>query len=148
MKYDYFLAGRWRNHAAIREVMRKIRETGKTVYCFVENSYEGDALRIDAVNGDPEEYMSATEKLATWQTDPTFREIFEKDMRGLRDSESLVFVFPAGWSAHMELGAAYGMGKTCYGIGTPEKAETLYLMFDEIFPDAESFLEAKVGVAV
>jgi len=54
-------------------------------------------------------------------------------MKALKDSDALVLVFPAGLSAHMELGAAYGMGKKCYGLGAPEKPETLYKMFDGLF---------------
>ncbi len=141
MKYDFFVAGRWRNHEAVRAVADRIKQSGKTAYCFIENSYDGDDLRIDAVNGNPEEYMTASEHLADWQTNSTFREIFENDMNGLKDSESLVLVFPAGFSTHMELGAAYGMGKKCYGIGVPDKAETLYLMFDKIFPSVDEFAE-------
>lgn len=36
------------------------------------------------------------------------------------------------------------MSKKCYGTGTPEKNETLYLMFDEIYPDIGAFLDARV----
>ena len=39
----------------------------------------------------------------------------------------------------MELGAAFGMGKPCYGIGKPSKVETLYLMFDQLFDNLSSF---------
>jgi hypothetical protein len=38
----------------------------------------------------------------------------------------------------MEAGASYGMGKKCYAVGVPEKTETLYSIFDEIFPDIDS----------
>jgi hypothetical protein len=62
-------------------------------------------------------------------------------MGALKSSAALVLVFPVGFSGHMELGAAYGMGKPCYGVGEPSKPETLYLMLDEIFPDKTSFQE-------
>jgi hypothetical protein len=41
------------------------------------------------------------------------------------------------------LGVAYGLGKHCYGIGTTEKAETLYLMMERIFPKVEDFIKFK-----
>ena len=142
MKYDYFIAGRWRNHSAIREVLEEIRNSKKTAYCFIENSYEGDGIKFEAnKNADAEAMMATTESLKNWQDNPTFKEIFEKDMSALKDSQALVLVFPAGLSAHMELGAAYGMGRKCYGIGKPEKPETLYMMFDQIFPTTKKFLE-------
>jgi hypothetical protein len=141
MKYDYFVAGRWRNRKKIEEVMLALRKTGKRVYCFIENAYEGDGIKYDIhPDADVEKMMNTTENLKDWQTNPTFRKIFETDIQAERDSEVFIAVFPIGYSGHMELGAAYGMGKKCYGIGEPEKAETLYLMFDQIFPDVREFL--------
>ena len=141
MKYDYFIAGRWRNRKKIEEVMNALRAAGKSVYCFIENSYEGDGIKYDiSPDANVEEMMSSTENLKDWKTNPTFRKIFETDMEAERSSREFIAVFPIGYSAHMELGAAYGMGKKCFGIGEPEKAETLYLMFDQIFPDVNEFL--------
>lgn len=148
MKHDYFIGGRWRNHEMIREILQAVRAAGKTAYYFVENSYQGDGINLDANNGDVEKFMRNLETIKDWQTNPTFRKIFERDMNGIRESREVIIVLPAGLSAHMELGAAYGMGKKCYGIGQPEKYETLYLMFDEIYPTAEAFLEAQVRQTV
>lgn len=141
MKYDYFVAGRWRNHTAIREVTEKLRQAGKKVYCFIESEYDAHGIKFENnPDADAEAMIAATEHLEDWQTNPTFRQIFETDMQAERESEAFTLVFPAGLAAHMEFGAAYGMGKKCYGIGEPEKAETLYLMFDDIFPDVDTFL--------
>lgn len=141
MKYDYFVAGRWRNHTAIREIVEKLRRAGKAVYCFIESEYDAHGIKFENnPNADAEAMIAATERLDDWQTNPTFRKIFETDMQAERESEAFILVLPAGLAAHMEFGAAYGMGKKCYGIGEPEKAETLYLMFDDIFPDVDTFL--------
>jgi hypothetical protein len=140
MKYDYFIAGRWRNRQQVENVMNSLRSEGKKVY--------GDGIKFETKPGaDVESMMGAIENLNDWQANPTFRKIFENDIAAERNSEAVIVVFPAGFSAHMELGAAYGMGKKCYGIGKPEKAETLYLMFDEIFPTLEDFIENHVKVA-
>jgi hypothetical protein len=148
MKYDYFIAGKWRNRRQVENVMNALRSEGKKVYCFIENPYDGDGIRFDTKpDADVEPMMSAIENLNDWQTNPTFKKIFENDMEAERTSEAIIVVFPAGFSAHMELGAAYGMGKKCYGIGKPEKAETLYLMFDDIFPTVGDFIEKQIKVA-
>jgi hypothetical protein len=148
-KYDYFLAGRWRNRDAINEIAKQIRAAGKTVHSFTDNGYEGDAIMFDpSPDADPEAMIAATENLADWQTNPTFRKIFEADMQAQRDAAAFILVFPAGLAAHMEFGAAYGMGKPCYGIGILEKTETLYLMFDELYPDVQAFIGAQIGVNV
>lgn len=146
MKYDYMLAGRWRNHENIREVLEALRQGGKKVYCFIENAYNGDGVVIDTATKDAHEMMNKLEATTDWQTNPTFRKIFEKDMNGIRDAENFLLVFPAGLAAHMELGAAYGMGKKCYAIGKPDKYETLYLMLDKIYPTTEAFLKEQIGV--
>lgn len=144
MKYDYFIAGRWRNRDAINEIVARLRGAGKTVHSFTENSYDGDGIKFDpSLDADPEAMIGATEQLTDWQTNPTFRKIFETDMQAQRDAEAFVLVFPAGLAAHMELGAAYGMGKKCYAIGEPEKTETLYLMLDDIYDDIDAFLEVQ-----
>lgn len=140
MKYDYFVAGRWRNYKNIGPVVNAIRAAGKSAYCFIENEYDGHGVKNERDPDDIEALMKANESLENWDTNPTFRKIFETDMKALKQSESLLVVFPIGFSAHMELGAAYGMGKKCFGIGRPEKAETLYFMFNQIFPTAEEFL--------
>lgn len=140
--YDYIIVGRWRNRDNIDALKTALRERGKSVYCFTDNSYDADGIKFESgTQADPEAMIATTEQLTDWQTNPTFREIFETDMQAERDAEALILVFPAGLSAHMELGAAYGMGKKCYGVGTPDKPETLYLMFDKIFADTEELLK-------
>jgi hypothetical protein len=146
MKYDYFVAGRWRNHQAIREIVEKIRAAGKSVYCFIDNEYDAHGVKFggDAANADADRMMQESEALKDWRTNPTFKEVFDTDMQAQRASEQFILVLPAGLAAHMEFGAAYGMGKKCYGIGELEKTETLYFMFEEIYPDVEAFLDAQV----
>jgi hypothetical protein len=140
--YDYVLVGRWRNRDEVKKVLAALREAGKKVYCFIDNSYDGHGISVDMhPDSDPDVMMAATEQLTDWQTNPTFRKIFDTDMEGLRRAKALILLFPAGLAAHMELGVAYGMGKKCYAIGQPEKTETLHLMFDDVFPSAEALLE-------
>lgn len=140
--YDFFVAGRWRNREMVNSVRQALRDAGKNVYCFTDNSYEGDGIKLETHSeANVEKMVSETESLPDWQTNPTFRKIFETDMQALRDSAIFVLVFPAGLDSHMELGVAYGMGKTCYAVGQPEKTETLYLMIDKLFPDTKSLVE-------
>lgn len=144
MKYDYFIAGRWRNRDEIKKVVEKLRSAGKAVYCFIENEYDGHGIvqKTDP-NHDIEAMMKTSESLKDWRTNPTFRKIFETDMEALKNSSALIAVFPFGFSAHMELGVAYGSGKKCIGIGSPEKAETLYFMFEKIYPTVGEFINSE-----
>lgn len=72
------------------------------------------------------------------------RTIFEHDLNGERNSDNFLLVLPAGRSAHIEAGIAYGLGKKCYAIGEYDVTDSLYLIFDKIFKDENelrNFLE-------
>jgi arginine deiminase len=71
--------------------------------------------------------------------DALIKQIFENDIQAQRDSDIFLLVLPAGISGHIEAGASYGMGKKCYAIGVSEKTETLYGIFEQIFPDLKAF---------
>lgn len=134
-KYDFFIAGRWRNKDNIKPVLDVVRANGKTAYCFIENSYEGEAVEFK-IDEDPEVFMKKSEEMS--QDNPLIRKIFDNDITAERASDNFLLVLPAGIAGHIEAGVAYGMGKKCYAIGQLEKTETLYCVFDRIFPDIES----------
>jgi len=134
-KYDFFVSGRWRNRDNVLDLTHKIREKGFKVYCFLEADHSAARL-----HNDPEEDMKKFEA-RDWRNDSYVKEVFHNDMEGQRKSDVFVMLLPAGKSCHIEAGAAYGMGKKCVLIGEQKEAESLYLIFDEMYPDVESFLE-------
>ena len=136
-KYDFFIAGRWRNRENIQPVLDAVRDSGKTAYCFIENTYEGEALEFTSAHkADIEATMQASEAMPL--DDPMIRKIFENDIAGERDANAFLLVLPAGKAGHIEAGIAYGMGKKCYAIGQFEHTETLYCIFEKVFPDVTS----------
>jgi hypothetical protein len=134
--YDYFISSRWRNKDAVLALTQKIRATGKTVYCFFEG-YD----TVDSTDHDEEAYMAEFEA-RDWRNDPQVKAIFDKDMTAQKASDIFIMLLPAGRSAHIEAGAAYGMGKKTILIGEVEKAESLYSIFDEWYKTPEEFLES------
>jgi acetolactate synthase regulatory subunit len=135
MKYDFFIAGRWRNRENVKRVLEIVREEGFSAYSFIENLYEGEEVEF-SFDGDIETIMKKLESLP--QDDPFVRKVFNIDIEAERNSKNFLLVLPAGISGHVEAGAAYGMGKKCYALGELEKTETLYNIFDKIFSDTES----------
>jgi hypothetical protein len=135
-KYDFFIAGRWRNKDAIKPVLDLVRANGKSAYCFLENDYKGEIVELK-MDGEPEVFMAQLEDLP--QNHPFIQKIFAIDMAAERDADTLLLVFPAGIAAHIEAGVAYGLGKRCIAIGTLEKTETLYNIFEHIFPTFAAF---------
>lgn len=140
MQYDFFIAARYRNKDAVLELARKIRECGKTVYCFVES--DASATHVGSVDSEPEQAMHQFETLENWQNHPAVREVFDTDMNALRAAETLILLLPAGKSAHVEAGAAYGMGKRCILIGEQKTTESLYLIFSEFYSTIDDFARA------
>lgn len=134
--YDYFISGRWRNRDNVLDLTNKIRAKGKKVYCFLEADHSKERVKDD-----PEASMQAFEKL-DWKTDLYVRKVFNNDMNAQRESENFVLLLPAGKSAHIEAGASYGMGRKCILVGEQTEAESLYLIFDEVYSDVKSFLES------
>jgi hypothetical protein len=134
-KYDFFVSGKWRNKDNVLNLTKNIREKGYSVYCFLESEHS-----THRINNDPNVDMQEFEKL-DWRTDTYIKKIFENDMEGERNSSTFVMLLPAGKSCHIEAGVAYGLGKKCILIGEQKEAESLYLIFDEVYPSEKEFLQ-------
>ena len=136
MRYDYFIACRWRNRDNVLDLAGKMRAKGKSVYtCFDSEHSLADKEK------DPEEAMQEFEATQNWESDENVRKIFDTDMNALRNSQNLILLLPAGKSAHIEAGAAYGMGKHCILIGEQKEAESNYLIFNESYKNINDFLK-------
>lgn len=135
-QYDFFIAGRWRNYPTVKAVLEAVRRHNKTGYCFIENLYEDSKIEFRQ-NDSIEVIMQKLEALPA--DDELVKQIFDNDMRGEKTSDNFVLVLPAGISGHIEAGVAYGLGKKCYAIGQPDKTETLYQIFDKVFPSVNEF---------
>jgi hypothetical protein len=133
-KYDFFVAGRWRNRDNVMDLVKKIKGKGYSVYCFLDRPHNAQRIK-----NDPDSEMANFEKL-DWRLDPYVRDVFESDMEGERDCKTFLLLLPAGKSSHIEAGVAYGMGKKCILIGETTEAESLYLIFSDVFPTVEAFI--------
>jgi hypothetical protein len=140
MKYDYFIASRWRNKDTVLELTQKMRMKGKSVYCFIEGDGSTYELKDAEQKYTPEDFMKKFESIPDWKNDPAVKEIFAVDMKALKNSEALILLLPAGKSAHMEAGIAYGMGKKCIVIGEQKETESLYFIFSEFYESIDDFI--------
>jgi hypothetical protein len=147
MKYEYFIAGRWRNKEEVLKVRDLLKDVGISYYCFLESSHNNESVNFTE-GADPNEVMDHYEQIPNWREDPMVKKIFDQDMDALRASKNFVLVLPAGKSGHIEAGASYGMNKPTYAIGEQKETESLYLIFDDIFATLDDFrrhLEASDG---
>jgi hypothetical protein len=136
MQYQYFVASRWRNRDTVFALVNALRAKGKTVYNFMEND------PYHSSDDDPEEVMQRFEATEDWKNTKMLKDIFTKDMEALKASENVILLLPAGKSAHIEIGAAYGMQKKTILIGEQKEAESLYLIFDETYSSIEDFIHS------
>lgn len=142
MRYDFFIASRWRNKEQVLDLAKKIRSKGKGVYCFIEGDGTEYELKDTTNQNTPEEFMKRFESISDWQTDANVKKIFDVDMNALKSSEALILLLPAGKSAHIESGVAYGSGKKCIVIGEQKETESLYLIFDEFYKNIDDFINS------
>lgn len=134
MKTDFIVVGRTRNIPKILEVCEVLDSIGKSYYCFATNeeSHKNAGFNL---HSHPDKLADVYEGYEL--TSDSIRTIFEDDLNGLKSADKLIMVLPAGKSSHIEAGIAYGLGKTCYAIGSYEKTDSLYLIFDKIFTDTD-----------
>lgn len=133
---DYTVIGKFRNKENTQALVEAIRAKGKTCYDFATKP--ADPTNPGATG---EEQMAVLEGHADFLNDPVHKDHFESDLEGLKEADTVVLLLPAGTSAHIEAGIAFGMGKKLVLIGKPEKPETLYYIFDERYDSADDFLQ-------
>ena len=126
MTYDYFIAAKWTNLGEVMSLTRQLRARGKSVYCFAED----DGGKLIAFT--PFDDLKLTDRIVT--------EAYQRDMKALRGSSTLIMLMPAGKSSHIEAGIAHGLGKTCILVGEMGPTQGLYLIFDAIYPTVDEFL--------
>lgn len=127
-KYSFFIAGRTRNKENILKICNIFEELHISHYCFLKNEVSHKEAGLDIHDKKLADTFEALEL-----EDSRVRTIFEHDLNGEKNSDNFLLVLPAGKSAHIEAGIAYGLGKKCYAIGEYDVTDSLYLIFDKIF---------------
>lgn len=127
----FFVAGSWRNRAAVLNVVEALDSIGVSSYSFVRAEYDEDAAALAAPGGADDAALDST----------GVRKVFEQDLAELRAAEQFVLVLPAGAAAHMEAGIAFGLGKRCWAVGPVDRSETLYRIFEAMPADAAGLVK-------
>lgn len=137
-KYEFFIAGRNRNKENILKICDLFDKYNISYYCFLKNE---DSWGYGNKNQTQEEIQKEFESLDL--KSDIILNLFNQDLEGEKSSKNFLLVLPAGKAAHIESGIAYGLSKKCYAIGEYEATDTLYNIFEEIFPtekELEQFL--------
>ena len=135
-KYNFFIAGRTRNRENILKICRIFDELNISYYCFLKNEESHREAGLDVNDKNLADIFDSLDI-----GDERVKTIFEHDLNGEKNSDNFLLVLPAGNSAHVEAGIAYGLGKKCYAIGEYDTTDSLYLIFDKIFKNEKELKE-------
>lgn len=131
-----FIASPWKNKDQVEKLVEDLQARGHEAHSFIESG-------ANLLSGEPiEDYMKMfNEALKNWQQqDERVSKIFNSELATLKECDVVVLLLPAGISAHLEAGIAYGWGKKVVLIGPIAKPEIVYLIFDKVYIDTSSFL--------
>jgi hypothetical protein len=132
----FFIAAPWRNKAGVEALQTALIDRGYGVYSFLQSGANVmTGLSIE------EEIKTFTSSLQEWQSNPTIKKIFDAELEGLRQSDAVILLEPAGHSSLLETGAGFGMGKKVFIVGPIEKPEVALLGATGFYADIESFLK-------
>ncbi|WP_065963149.1 hypothetical protein [Curtobacterium sp. UCD-KPL2560] len=123
---EFFIAGSWRNRAAVLDVVEAFDRAGASSYSFVRAEYDEEAAVLANPGGADDAALDSA----------GVRKLFEQDLAELRAADHFVLVLPAGAAAHIEAGIAFGLGKRCWAVGPVDRSETLYRIFEGMHADA------------
>ena len=130
IKHEFCIVGSTRNKDMVLKICELFDKLSISYYCFYKNEqnwgYGSKDQTLEERHRELESLDLRGEVALT---------LFHKDLEEEKSSRNLLLVLPAGKSAHIEAGIAYGLGKTCYAIGTYEGTDTLYNIFETIFND-------------
>jgi hypothetical protein len=88
-----------------------------------------------------EELKRFGDEVRHWQDDLNIHRIFETELAGLKQSDAIILLEPAGHSSLLEAGIGYGLGKKVFVVGAIEKPEVFYLISEKLYPDIPSFID-------
>src|ERR1700722_20109699 len=131
----FFIASPWRNKTIVEGLSEELVKRGYEVYSFLQSGANlASGISI------AEELKSFSDALHNWEGDEQIKKIFDSELEGLKQSDAIVLLEPAGHSSLIEAGIGYGMGKKVFVIGTIEKPEVFYLMSERFYADLDAFL--------
>ena len=114
-----------------------------TVSSFLDNG-------ANAVGGAPpleeSEEKDVPNAILKWENNPAVKEIFDSDMKALKESDVFILLEPSGRSSLAEAGIAYGMGKKIVLIGVvTHPTIVVYSICESRYATTDEFL-ASLGV--
>jgi hypothetical protein len=135
----FFIASPWQNKDVVKSLTIALAAQGHEAYSFLDNG-------ANLVGGAPAVEESEEEDIslaAGWENDPKVKEVFESNIKALKESDEVILLEPSGRSSLVEAGIAYGMGKKVVRVGLVAHPEVFaYCICGNHYPSVEEFLSS------
>jgi hypothetical protein len=131
----FFIAAPWRSKEMVEGLNEELIKRGYQTYSFLENGanlMDGQSI-VD-------ELKTFSDAMRNWQDNADIKKIFDSELSGLKESDAVVLLEPAGHSSLIEAGIGYGLGKQVFIVGAVERPEVFYLISNRLYSDIPSFL--------
>jgi len=138
----FFIASPWRNKIRVEELYAALTSRGYQCYSFLQSG----ANLMTGVSIE-EEVKMFSDRLQNWKHDPDIKKIFDSELEGLRQSDAVILLEPAGQSSLLETGVGFGMGKKIFVVGSIEKPEVALFGANGFYPDLKTFLDDLPNIA-
>jgi hypothetical protein len=138
----FFIAAPWRSKEIVEGLNEEMTKRGYEVYSFLESG-----ANLSSGESIAEELKTFSDAMQNWRDDSNIKKIFESELEGLKQSDAIIMLEPAGHSSLLEAGIGYGMGKKVFVVGTVEKPEVFYLISEKIYPSVIDFLNDLSAIA-
>jgi nucleoside 2-deoxyribosyltransferase len=114
----FFIASPWRNKDAVRDLTNALAQRGYAVYSFLDSG-----ANLATGRSVVDELKAFSQSITDWEDNPFIANIFESEMKALRECDAVILLAPAGHSSLTEAGIAYGMGKKVTLVGLVDHPE-------------------------
>jgi hypothetical protein len=131
----FFIAAPWRYKEIVKGLCEELAQQGYEVYSFLQsgsNRMSGESIIS--------ELKTFSDSMRNWQQNPEIKRIFDTELEGIKNSDALILLEPAGHSSLIEAGIAFGLGKKVIIIGHIEKPEVFYFISEAFYASIDEFL--------
>ena len=125
-----YIAASWKHQHAVEMLTEMLEAEGHTILSWLRE-------------GRPEEAFLSNKDLDNFIKSDVGRKVFDFCVSSVTDADLIIYIGPSGCDAWAEIGAAYGMGKTIFGLkAKSENVGMMRHMIREWFSSVSELLES------
>ena len=125
-----YIAASWKHQHAVEMLTEMLEADGHEILSWLRE-------------GRPEEAFLSNKDLDNFIRSDVGKKVFDFCVTSVRDADLIIYIGPSGCDAWAEIGAAYGMGKTIFGLrAKSENVGMMRHMIREWFSSVSELLQS------